>query len=91
MEIKITLPFPLVTWNRILAMRLRERMKCKKLVHQLTSMSIANAKGLQTQTDFQRNGSLMPLLKAEYLEMIRPSTSKRSRILKRKVVQKRFW
>lgn len=72
----IELPFPLPTWNRLLAMNHWERKKCRDLIHRMTCISIQSGVGLPTSTEYQRKQPSMELCRLEYLAMIRPSGSK---------------
>ena len=47
------LPFPLPTWNRILALSLRERMKLKVLVKLFTCTSIACGNDWPTSMEYR--------------------------------------
>jgi len=86
---KIVLPFPLPTWNRILAMHHWERKKLRDSIHQLVSMSIAFGKDSQTQMVSQQRQQLMDSCLVDYYQMIRPSTSAKSLTHKRKAVRKK--
>lgn len=76
-QIVIELPFPLPTWNALLSMTLRDRMKCKKIIYNLTYLSIALEKDYATWTETQSNLRLTQLsaIREQYLRMIRPKTS----------------
>ena len=84
MKLTIELPFPLPTWNRILGMNRWERMRLRKCIHLLTSISIADDTGSQTPKDAAQRRLLMDSLKRDYFRMIRPGTSKMSRTRRKK-------
>ena len=73
----IVLPFRLPTWNQILAMDLRQRMKVKRWIRNFVSQSIADAGGSQIPMGSTLRLQLTDLQKAEYSKMIRPSSSSR--------------
>lgn len=83
-EITIVLPIPLPTWNRILSMRLKERMRLKSYIHLFVSLSIRYGENWPTVTVFRGKHALTESLKLDYLMMIRPSSSAKSDIPKRK-------
>jgi len=80
----IVLPFPLPTWNRILAMGVWQRKKLRDLIHQFVYISIAKEEGWLTPTVYQLKQQSMELLMPEYYQMIRPKLSKKYRIPKNK-------
>ena len=75
-----TIPLPMPTWNRILAMQHFERMKLRHLLKEFTFMSITYGSDWPTWTDYQSKRSSTDLLRLEYLQTIRPSKSRRSLI-----------
>jgi hypothetical protein len=83
-HLTIILPFPLPTWNRVLAMHPMERKKLRDWLHHAVSISTQSGNGSQMQTECVENMSLMGLSMPEYYQMIRPSTSRKSRTRKRK-------
>lgn len=83
-EIKIILPFPLPTWNRILAMSLKERMRLKKWIRGAVSVCIHDAIGLQTKRVSRQRLASMGYDVAVYYAMIRPNTSNQSLLPKKK-------
>ncbi len=83
-EIKIVLPFPLPTWNRILSMTLRERMKLKKWIKSAVYICIQKGSGWPTRTVSVEKLQLMGLSMEDYYTMIRPSTSARSLTAKKR-------
>ena len=83
--LQITLPFPLPTWNRILAMNPWERKTLRHTLHQLVSMCIQGASDSVMRTVSAQKRLLMDSYLRGYYKMIRPTTSTPSRILKKKV------
>ena len=76
---KIVLPFPLVTWNRLLAMNQWERKKYRDWIHRAVStLSHTDTALLTPMVSAQRLQS-MGLSMREYYAMIRPSSSRKSR------------
>lgn len=80
---KIELPFPLPTWNRLLAMSPWERKKCRDLIHRMTSMCIVSGENPEILMECQLKPQLMEWLRLEYLAMIRPPGSKVSNLPKK--------
>lgn len=76
-RVTIVLPFRLPTWNAILAMDLRQRMRVKKWIREYVSDSIRAAGGRLIPMDSILRPQLTDSEKAAYLSMIRPATSKR--------------
>lgn len=70
-------PFPLPTWNRVLAMRLQHRLALKRAMKELCSISIRSGTGSPIQMGSAPSGSSTALLMQKYLLMIRPKTSKK--------------
>ena len=87
--VTIELPIPLPTWNRVLAMHHWERKKLRDSIHQFVFISTQYAQGLLTQTAYQQKQLLMESSKRDYLQMIRPSMSKKSAIRRKKVGRKK--
>ena len=85
---RIELPIPMPTWNRILAMHHWERMKLRHLLHLFVSLSITHGSDWPTWTDFQGKRQLTELLLLDYLQTIRPNKSRKSAIVKLKARQK---
>ena len=83
-KLKIVLPFPLPTWNRLLAMNRWERKRCRDWIHRAVSICIAEDTDSLTSTTSPRKQLLMLSCAAEYLPMIRPKSSKKSRKRKKK-------
>jgi hypothetical protein len=83
-EIKIILPFPLPTWNRILSMSLKERMRLKKWIKGAVSTCILEGIGWQTKTISRERLALMGYDVAVYFAMIRPNTSNQSLLPKKR-------
>ncbi|MGH1542333.1 MAG: hypothetical protein ACRBHB_18045 [Arenicella sp.] len=77
---KITIEFParVPTWNAVLTMSLRQRMRLKKLTRQLFSLSRITERDSQIQTGSARSGLLMQSLKQEYCQTITPASSEKS-------------
>lgn len=80
MKIVVELPFPLPTWNRILAMHHWERKKLRDLIHAAVSQLSVIDSTNTTLTHLQLKPSWMVLYGADYYRMIRPSTSRRSHL-----------
>lgn len=74
----VRLPFPLVTWNRVLAMGPWLRKRLRHSIHELVSTFIPEGRDSLTQTEYRRRQQLTESSIAAYLKMIRPSTSKKS-------------
>lgn len=87
-EIRIVLPVPLVTWNRLLAMNQWERKKYRDWIHRAVFISIHGGTGWPTRMVSRGKLQLMGLSMQEYLRMIRPGTLKKSAIPRRKSGQK---
>lgn len=83
-RVEIVLPVPLPTWNRLLAMHPWQRMKCRHLIHLFVSLSCRYGRDWPTLTEFQGKRHSTELLRAEYFETIRPSSSKASSTGRRK-------
>ncbi len=78
MEIKIRIPFPMPTWNRVLEMHPWERKRLRDWIHRAVFISIRAGTASQTQTGAVINMSSMGLSTQAYFEMIRPRKSCRS-------------
>ena len=87
-EIRIVLPVPLATWNRLLAMNQWERKKYRDWIHRAVSISIHSGTGWPTRTVSAEKLQSTGLSMQEYLRMIRPGTLKKSAIPRRKSGQK---
>lgn len=81
-RIEIELPVPLPTWNRILAMHFQARKNLRHLLHQFVLLSIAHGSDWPMWTTYQGKRVSTELLKLVYLQMIRPSKSRKSDIVK---------
>jgi hypothetical protein len=81
----IELPFPMPTWNRVLAMQHFQRAKMRTLLHRLVSIYIPLERASLIPMASVINTQSTSLLIAELLKMIRPSTSSKSRSAKSKV------
>lgn len=86
---KIEIPIPLPTWNRIIRMHPMQRYKMDNLIKQFVSLSIQYENGLLTPTAYQQRLQLMESSKQELLRTIRPSSSKKSGSAKKKAVKKK--
>ena len=75
---RIEIPIPLPTWNRIIRMHPMQRYKMDNIIKQFVSMSIQYEKGLLTQTAYQQRLQLMESSKQEFYKTIRPGSSKKS-------------
>lgn len=71
---QIYLPIKLPTWNKILAMSLKDRMRVKKLCRELTSKFIRLESDSLIQMESALNMSSTQLCLMEYFKMIQPST-----------------
>jgi len=87
MEIEIPLPMP--TWNRMLGMQSITRKRLRLLLHKFVSLSITHGTDWPTSTDFQGKRCSTELLKLEYLQLIRPSKSRKSVIAKKRAEWKK--
>lgn len=87
-RLEITLPVPMPTWNRILAMHHWERMKLRHLMHLFVSLSCTHGSDWPIWTVFQSKRRLTALLVQEYLQTIRPSKSRKSAIAKLRAEEK---
>lgn len=77
-RVEIVLPVPLPTWNRLLAMHPWQRMKCRHLLHLFVLLSIRHGRDWPMWTEYQGRQHSTELLRQEYFETIRPSSSKAS-------------
>ena len=77
MMMTITLPVPMPTWNRILAMHPFARKKLRDLLHLFISPPITYGDDCPTSTDFQGKQQSTDLLQLEYLQTIRPNKSRK--------------
>lgn len=77
--IRIVLPYPLPTWNRVLAMHHWERKKLRDWIHASISALSATGDGTTTPMEYRLKPSWMALYGEDYYQMIRPSTSGKSR------------
>lgn len=78
-EWSLELPFPLPTWNRVLAMNHWQRKKLRDLTDGLVSYFVRTATDSLTRTDSAGNMFSIRSSLAAYSKMIRPGTSKASR------------
>ena len=88
MMLEIVLPVPMPTWNRLLAMHPMERMKCRNLLHLFVSLSYMHGNDWPTWTTFQSRERSTDVLLVEYLQMIRPSKSRKSELAKLRRIEK---
>jgi hypothetical protein len=86
-EIKIILPFPLPTWNRILAMHPWQRKALRDWIHRAVSICIQDGTGSPIRTVSVERLQSMGLSIQDYYAMIRPNTSNRSRSPRKKSEQ----
>ena len=86
--LKIEIPLPMPTWNRMLAMHPWERKKLRDLLHHAVSLSITHGLDWPTSTVFLGKPCSTELFTLEYLQTIRPSKSRKSRIDKLKASEK---
>lgn len=94
MKIVITLPFPLPTWNTILAMNQWERKELRDWIHLAVSeLSVIDTRAT-TRTELAVRPSWMVLHGSAYFAMIRPSGSKKSRSRRgsaKQAKKRRYW
>lgn len=74
----LSLPVPMPTWNRLLAMNPWERKRVRDLLHQFVSLSVTFGNDWPTLMVYQGKQCSTASLIQRYLRTIRPSTSKRS-------------
>lgn len=86
---KIELPFPLPTWNRIIRMHPIQRYKMDNIIKEFVFISIQYANGSLTQTAYQQKLLLMESSRQALFEMMRPSSSKKSPSAKKKARKKK--
>jgi len=78
MHIQIELPYPLPTWNRILAMNHWQRKKLRDWIHaSLLQLQVTDGEDM-TLMAYHLKPSWMALFAPEYYQMIRPTKSKKS-------------
>src|SRR3990167_933261 len=82
-SIQIILPFRLPTWNQLLAMNRWERQKVVNWIREFVSTSIHDAGGSQIRMGSVVRPRWTAWSKAEYYQMIQPSTSKRYRLARK--------
>jgi hypothetical protein len=87
-ELILELPFPLPTWNRLLSMHWAVKKKCVDSLHLFVLMSIAFGSDWPTWTVIQSKLYSTELLRQEYLQMIRPNSSRKSVIANLRAEQK---
>lgn len=83
-EITIKLPFPLITWNRLLAMNQWDRKKYRDWIHRAVCISIQEGFDSLTWTESVERLQSMGLSLADYYQMIRPKKLPNFRIRKKK-------
>jgi len=88
-KLTIELPVPMPTWNRILQMHPWQRMELRHLLHLFVSLSITYGTDWPTSTVYQEKQRSTDLLMLEYLQLIRPSKSRKSAIARLKGPSKR--
>ncbi len=84
MKIKIILPIPLPTWNRILAMHPMQRKKLRDYIHSAICMCTPSDGDSRTLTVSHAKLQSMGWSMQAYLQMIRPSKSRASQIVRKK-------
>lgn len=84
MRLKFILPFPLPTWNRILAMNPWERKRLRDWIYRAVYICIHYGEGWPTRTVSAERLSLMGCDMRDYYQMIRPAKSKASLSRKKK-------
>lgn len=85
----VRLPFPLPTWNRLLAMHHWERKKLRDWIHHAVSISIRAGTDSLTPMESAQRLQSTGLSLLEYYQMIRPNASRKSLLAKRKSDHKR--
>ena len=88
-KLRIEIPLPMPTWNRILAMQHFERIKLREYLHHAVSMSITHGRDWPTSMVFRSKQYSTELFRLEYLQTIRPNTSRKSAIRKLKAGMKK--
>ncbi len=86
----LDLPIPMPTWNRLLAMGYHQRKNIRHMIHgyvldsinQSGSVSPITVSDSATQTDSQLRQLLTVLSSERYLQMTRPSKSRKLHIVK---------
>lgn len=81
-ELTIEIPLPMPTWNRLLGMHERTRMVCREYLHHAVLLSLTYGNSWPTTMEFRGRRYSTELFELEYLQMIRPSSSRKSRIAK---------
>ena len=72
-QITIKLPFPLITWNRLLAMNKWDRKKYRDMIHDAVSISIREGFDSLTPIQSQERLALMGWSFPKYYQTIRPA------------------
>ena len=80
---RVVLPFPLPTWNALLAAHPWRRRAIRKWIHRAVSVCSATDTASLTPTELARRLSLMGLSLPEYLQAIRPKKSLKARLSSR--------
>lgn len=83
-KITIVLPFPLPTWNRVLAMHHWQRKKLRDALHELVCIFTPIGKDSLTPMEYQRKLLSTESLRQEYYLMIRPSSSNKSATVRKR-------
>ena len=79
--LRIVLPFPLPTWNRLLAANPWQRRAIRKWIHHAAYLCFVDDTGLPTLMVSPSKLSLIASSLPEYLQMIRPKKSLKARLL----------
>lgn len=87
-QLTIEIPLPMPTWNRVLAMHPWERMNLRHFLHHAVSLSLTYGSDWPTQTEYQGKLWSMDLWLASYYGTIRPSKSRKLRIVKLRATEK---
>lgn len=88
-KLEIELPMPMPTWNRILAMQHFERMKLREYLHHAVWCSLTYGNDWPTMMDFRGKPYSTELFLLEYLQMIRPSKSRKLAIANLRAAMKK--
>lgn len=88
-RVEIVIPLPMPTWNRLLAMNRFQRMKLRHLVHAFVSLSITHGRDWPTRMVYRGRQQSTELLRLDYFQTIRPSSSRKSAISKLREDQRR--
>jgi len=86
---RIVLPFPLPTWNRLLAMHHWQRKKLRDLLDRCASSFVQSSSDYAMPMVLRPSTSWIASCLPDYLRLIRPKSLKKSRIGKKKPKRKK--